>query len=41
MEAPDLVDQLIGAVQDFATGALRSDDMTAMVVRYRRPVSPL
>ena len=34
-DAPSLVEALIAAVRVFALGAPQSDDITAMVVRYR------
>jgi sigma-B regulation protein RsbU (phosphoserine phosphatase) len=35
IDAPRLVDDVIAAVRVFTAGAAQSDDITAMVVRYR------
>jgi serine phosphatase RsbU (regulator of sigma subunit) len=35
IDAEQLVDQLIAGVRAFTAGAPQSDDITAMVVRYR------
>ena len=35
IDAPRLVDDVITAVRAFTAGAAQSDDITAMVVRYR------
>ena len=35
MSAQAIVEKIIGAVRTFAKGAPQSDDITAMVVRYR------
>ena len=35
VDAPRLVDDVIAAVRVFTAGAAQSDDITAMVVRYR------
>jgi sigma-B regulation protein RsbU (phosphoserine phosphatase) len=37
IDAPRLVDDVIAAVRVFTAGAAQSDDITAMVVRYRGP----